>query len=39
MRKEITFKRYVELAKAMKEAYENKIPITLRNELIDNLCS
>ena len=39
MGKEITFKQYVELAKAMKEAYENKVTITLRNELIDSLYS
>jgi len=39
MSKNITLKQYVELVKAVKEAYENKGTITLRNELIDNLYS
>ena len=39
MSKNLTFKQYVELVKAVKEAYENKVTITLRNELMDNLCS
>ncbi len=39
MCKKITLKQYVELAKAVKEVYENKCTITLRNELINNLYS
>ena len=39
MCKKITFKQYVELAKAVKEAYENNVTMTLRNELIDSLYS
>ena len=37
MGKEITLKQYVELAKTIKEAYENKVTMTLRNELIDSI--
>lgn len=36
MCKKITLKQYVELAKALKEAYEKKGPIIIRNELINN---
>lgn len=39
MGKEITLKQYAEFAKAMKEAYENRTIMTLRNELMDILFS